>query len=191
MRNQTLAFGVPELLIVAGGCVFIFILGLSAYFEADIRWLHFFQSWMYIAAMALSLRRNRWGYFIGFSAAGFWNYVSLCVTTFFASGLHWLSASLAARQIQHVDQIIAVPAWIGNLLVIVGCIWAYTKLPKKNLRDAVRFVFAFILTTALFAADISIFQPRYLPLFRRSLHPHSPFAILFVDLTNVQLAIGW
>src|SRR5215813_13534937 len=84
MRNQTLAFGVPELLIVAGGGVFIFILALLAYFEADIRWLHFFQSWIYLAAMALSLRHNRWGYFIGISAAGFWNYVSLCVTTFFA-----------------------------------------------------------------------------------------------------------
>jgi len=71
MRNQALAFGVPERLIVADSFVFIFTLALSAYFEADIRWLRFFQSWMYIAAMALLLRHNRWGHFIGISAAVF------------------------------------------------------------------------------------------------------------------------
>jgi hypothetical protein len=172
----------PELLIVVGASVFIFILALSAYFEPDIRWLHFFQAWMYIATIALSLRRNRWGYFVGISAAGFWDYINVCVTTFFRNGLHWLSASLAAGKIQHIDQIIAVPAWFGNLLVIVGCIWAYGRLPQKNPRDWMRFVLTFILTTAFFAAAISIFQPRYLPLFRQSLHPHVPFAVVRIPL---------
>jgi hypothetical protein len=40
-----------------------------------------------------------------------------------------------------------------------------------------RFLLALILTTAFLAADVAVFQPRYLPLFRRSLHPHSPFAL--------------
>ena len=178
--RKTLTLGGPELLTTAGACLFIFILALSAYFETDIRWLHFFQAWMYIATIALCLRRNRWGYFIGISAAGFWDYVNLFVTTFFPNGLHWLRASLSTGQLQNVDQIIAVPAWIGNLLVILGCIWAYGRLPNKNPRDCGRFVLAFILTTAFFAADISIFQPRYLPLFRESLHPHSPCALVSV-----------
>src|SRR5438132_3390151 len=73
----------PELLIFIGGCLFIFVLWLSAYFEPDIRWLHFFQSWMYLAAIWLSVRRSRWGYFIGVSAAGLWDYVNIFVTTFF------------------------------------------------------------------------------------------------------------
>jgi hypothetical protein len=182
--RKTLALGGPELLTVIGACLFIFILAFSAYFEADIRWLHFFQAWMYIVTIALCLQRNRWGYFIGISAAGFWDYINLCVTTFFPNGLHWLRASLATGQIQHMDQIIAVPAWIGNLLVIVGCVWAYRRLSDKNLRDWVRFVFAFILTTAFFAADIFIFQPRYLPLFRESLHPHSPFALVSISVSS-------
>ena len=62
--------GTPEILVVIGGCVFIVMLFVSAVFEADIRWLHFFQAWMYVAAIALTLRGNRWGYFIGVSAAG-------------------------------------------------------------------------------------------------------------------------
>ena len=117
MWSHTRVFGGPELFIISGGCLFIFVLGLSAYFEPDIRWLHFFQAWMYVATIALAFRRNRWGYFIGISASGFWDYVNLFVTTFFPNGLHWLAASLVTGQVQHVDQIVAVPAWIGNLLI--------------------------------------------------------------------------
>lgn len=181
MKADERSFGAPELLIVTGSCIFIFILALAAYFEADIRWLHFFQAWMYIATVALSLRHNRWGYFIGISAAGFWDYINLFVTTFFRNGLHWLGASLATGQVQHVDQIIAVPAFFGNLLVIVGSIWAYQRLRKKHPSDWGRLALAFVLTTAFFAADISLFQPRYLPLLRRSLHPHSLLGAVWMN----------
>lgn len=174
--------GAPELTIIVGACLFIFILALSAYFEADIRWLHFFQAWMYVATIALSLRHSRWGYFIGISAAGFWDYINLFVTSFFTGGLHWLVASISSGRAQHVDQIIAVPAWIGNFLVIIGCVWGYLRL-KKTAQDVLRFVVAAFLTTAFFAADVSIFQPRYLPLFRRALHPHSPIAAAVFDPT--------
>ena len=51
-------------LILVGGCFFILVLAVSAYWEADIRWLHFFQAWMYIAAIVLALRRYAWGYWI-------------------------------------------------------------------------------------------------------------------------------
>src|SRR5947209_1095403 len=116
-------FSAPHLLILIGGCLFIFALWLSAYFEPDIRWLHFFQAWMYLAAIALSFRGSRWGYFIGISAAGLWDYLSVFVNTFFRSGLHWLFAWIGTGQLRRADQIIAVPAWIGNFLVVVGCVW--------------------------------------------------------------------
>jgi hypothetical protein len=167
--------GPAELLIVAGGCVFVFVLWLSAYFEADIRWLHFFQAWMYVAAMWLSLRRSRWGYFIGLSAAGLWDYINLFVTTFFRSGLQWMSAWISSGQLKHVDQIIAVPAWIANFLVVAGSVWGYTRLPERHRSDLGRFALAFVLTTGFFAAAIAICQPRYLPLFRAMLHPHRPW----------------
>src|SRR4051812_13673989 len=95
----------------------------------------FFQSWMYLATIALSLRRNRWGYFIGISAAGLWDYINLFVNTFLRNGLHWLSVSISTGQPQHVGQIIAVPAWIGNFLILVGSVWAYTRLPEKRRGD--------------------------------------------------------
>ena len=161
-------------LIVAGSGLFIFVLWLSAYLEPDIRWLHFFQAWMYLGAIALSLRRSRWGYFIGLSAAALWDYINLFVTNFFRSGLHWMSAWISTGQLQRLDQIVAVPGWIGNFILIAGSIWAYLQLPDKRRSDLGRVALAFVVTTAFFAGAIALCQPRYLPLFRAMLHPHSP-----------------
>jgi hypothetical protein len=175
MKRSTRSLGLPEYLILSGCLLFIAVLFLSAWFEADIRWLHFFQAWMYIATLMLSWRRSRWGYFIGISAAGLWDYTSLFVNTFFRSGLHWLMAWIGGGHLKHVDQIVAVPAFTGNFLVVVGCIWAYGRLANRQWSDVARFVVAFIVTTGFFAADIAICQPRYLPLFRGLLHPHRPW----------------
>ena len=169
-------WGGPEWLVAIGSFLFIFILALSAWFEPDIRWLHFFQAWMYLAALGLAHRRNRWGCFIGFSAAGFWDYANLFVTSFFFNGLHWLSVSVRSGRVQHVDQIIAVPAFLGNLLVVAGSIAGYARLPQKSMSDAARFALAFALTTGFFAADMAIFQPRFLRLLSGALHPHVPSA---------------
>jgi hypothetical protein len=57
-----------------------------------------------LAAIWLSVRRSRWGYFIGVSAAGLWDYINIFVTTFFRSGLHWLFAWIGTGQLKHVDQ---------------------------------------------------------------------------------------
>lgn len=170
--NPSHRWGAPEYLILIGSCLFIFVLWFSAHIEADIRLLHFFQAWMYLATIVLALRCNRWGYFVGISAAGFWDYTSLFVNTFFVSGIHWLSAWMHTGQLKRVDQIIAVPAWTANFLVVAGCVWAYSRLPDKPRGDLARFALAFILTTGFFAAAMAVCQPRYLPLFRQLLHPH-------------------
>src|SRR6516165_10104490 len=127
---QTTRRRVPEFLIIIGSAVFVAVLWLSAYYEADIRWLHFFQAWMYVAAVALATRGNRWGYFIGFSAAVFWDY-NIFVNTFVRSGLHWLAESIRTGQLHRIDQIIAVPAWVGNMMVVVGSLWGYTRLEQR------------------------------------------------------------
>ena len=174
MPNQSAQSKAPEWFIVVGGCFFILVLAVSAFWEADIRWLHFFQAWMYIAAIALGLRRNRWGYFIGISAAGLWDYANIVATTFFLNGLQQLSQWLQTGHLARPDLLIAVPAWFSNLLVVLGCLWGFSRLPGKSLSDAGRFLLAFALTTGFFALDMFLFQPRYLGLFPRMLHPHLP-----------------
>jgi len=175
MRRKNGDPEIPDLLIVAGGCLFIFVLGLSAYWETDIRWLHFFQAWMYIATIAWALRGNRWGYFIGVAAAGLWDYTNLFVTTFFIGGLHQIAQWIRTGHLQRPDLAIAVAAWFANFLVVAGCVWAYSRLPAKSFGDAGRFLVAFAVATGFFALDMALFQPRYLGLFPRMLHPHLPY----------------
>lgn len=174
MRTENTRLGIPEWLIVIGASIFILILGISAFWEADIRWLHFFQAWMYLATMVLSLRRNKWGCFIGLSAAGLWDYANIFATTFFLNGMHELTQWIRTGHLNQPDQLIAVPAWFSNLLIILGCLWAYSQHQRKTLSDAGRFLIVFILTTAFFALDMALFQPRYLEIFPRMLHPHLP-----------------
>jgi hypothetical protein len=164
----------PEWLIDIGATIFIIVLAVSAFWEADIRWLHFFQAWMYVAAIALSARRNRWGYFIGLSAAGLWAYANLFVTNFFVSGLHWLGQWVATGHLAHADQIIAVLAWFSNVLVVIGSVWGYSRLPAKSFADAGKVVLTFAITSGFFALAMALFQPRYLGIFPRMLHPHLP-----------------
>lgn len=114
--------GAPEGLILIGASIFVIVLALSAYWEASIRWLHFFQAWMYVATIFLSLRRNRWGYFIGISAAGLWDYANIVSTSFFWNGLQQLSQWIHTGHLGRADLLIAVPAWFSNLLVVIGCV---------------------------------------------------------------------
>jgi hypothetical protein len=174
MKSNATRIGAPEWLILIGATFFILVLAVSALWEADIRWLHFFQALMYVATIALGLRGNRWGYFIGISVAGLWDYANIVATTFFFNGLQQLSEWVHTGHLARPDLLIAVPAWFSNFFVIVGCVWAYSRLTPKTASDIARLLVAFALTTAFFAADMAIFQPRYLGLFPRMLHPHLP-----------------
>ena len=174
MRSPDWQLGAPEGVILFGAGIFILVLGLSAFWEPDIRWLHFFQSWMYLATIALSLRGNRWGYFIGISAAGLWDYINIFATTFFYNGIQQLNQWFHNGHLARPDLLIAVPAWFSNLLVVIGCLWAYARRSDKNPRDAAKLVLSFALTTGFFALAMALFQPRYLGIFPRLLHPHLP-----------------
>ena len=174
MRSAESHFGAPEWFIFIGGSIFILMLAVSAWWEPAIRWLHFFQAWMYVIPIVLGFRWNRWGYFIGISAAGLWDYANLFATTFFFNGLERVAQWVHTGRLERLDLVIAVPAWFGNLLVVAGCLWAYFRLPRKSWADAGRLLVAFVLTTGFFALDMALFQPRYLSLFPRMLHPHLP-----------------
>jgi hypothetical protein len=164
----------PRWLILVGASFFILVLAVSAYWEADIRWLHFFQAWMYITTIVLSFHRSRWGYFIGLSAAGLWDYTNIFATTFLYNGLQQLSEWIHTGHLQRPDLLIAIPAWLSNFAVILGCVWGYFRLRDKSWRDAGRLALTFALTTGFFALDMYLFQPRYLGIFPRLLHPSLP-----------------
>src|SRR5258708_9206588 len=74
----------PEWLVTVGSSVFIIALAVSAVFVPEIRWLHVVQALLYVAAMLLSIRRSRWGHFIGASTAGLWNALATFASPLFA-----------------------------------------------------------------------------------------------------------
>ena len=174
MRSSYWQLGAPEGVILLGASIFILVLGVSAFWEPDIRSLHFFQSWMYLATIALSLRGTRWGYFIGISAAGLWDYINIFVTTFLFNGLQQLTQWFHTGHLASPELLIAIPAWFSNLLVVLGCLWAYARRSDKKPRDAAKFVLSLAFTTGFFALAIALFQPRYLGIFPLVLHPHLP-----------------
>ena len=176
MEIRGRSIGAPEFLILIGGMGFLLVLAISAYFEPDIRLLHFFQAWMYVAAIILAFRHSRWGYFIGISTAGFWNYANLFATSFFFNGLEQLAAWARSGHLSRPDLFLSVPAWFSNLMIICGCVWGYRRLSEKRLRDIWNLMGAFILCTGFFALIIALCQPRYLGIFPRLLHPHVPWA---------------
>ena len=159
-------------LAFAGGITFTAVLYFSAYFEPDIRWLHFFQSWMYIAALVLIARRSKWGCFIGATAAFFWDYVNVFVTTFFRNGIDQLHILARTGHVPRPESLISVPAWFGNFALILGALFVYIALPRKQWSDIGGVLLAFAGTSAFFAGAMALVQPRYLPYFRAALHPH-------------------
>jgi hypothetical protein len=164
--------GMSRWTVAIGAAVFVGVLFISAYWEADIRWLHFFQAWMYLATIILVWKGSRWGYFIGVGAAALWNYMTLFVNTFLKNGLEQASILVHTGHLPRPDLFVSVPAWLGNLLVIVGCVLAYGWTADKRRSDILKFALALAGTTSFFALIVALFQPRYLGLFSGLLHPH-------------------
>lgn len=156
----------PLWLIIPGAAVFVIALTVSAAFEADLRGLHFFQAWLYIVTVALSVRRNRWGYFVGISAALLWDYA-----LFFASPLFADLVKTPTRP----DVLVQTLAWLGNLAIIVGSVWAYSRQPERPRGDWGRLGLAFVGSTGFLVLIVAIFTPERLALFPGLLHPHWPF----------------
>ena len=158
--------------IIVAAIGFIAILALAAAFDHTILWLHVFQAMMYLAVIGLVMRRDRMGYFLGFSIAAFWNYTNIFVTNFFSSGLQALRQVIATGQLAHPDQLIAVAAVAFHLVMIAACLILMVQTSRRAGTDLLRLVVVFAVATGYFAAIIALFQPRYLQLFPRLLHPH-------------------
>jgi hypothetical protein len=161
--------------VIAAAIGFVAILALSAVYDHTIIWLHAFQALMYLAVIGLILRRNRLGYFLGASIAALWNYTNLFVTSFFRNGLKALDHLISTGQVTHADQLIAVAAVAFHFVLLGGGLALIVRTSRGAGADIVRFLAVFVASTAYFVADIALFQPRYLTIFPRLLHPHGLF----------------
>jgi hypothetical protein len=162
-------------MIAAGSADFVFILALSAYFDHSIIVLHFFQALQYLAIVALAARGNRWGYFIAIAVSAFWNYGATFVNSFVESGWRALMTSVHSGVLTKPDQIIAVFALGFHLLIIIAAAAAYFRLERRYASDWGRLAASFAGAVGYFIGIVALFQPRYLVMVPRLLHPHSLF----------------
>jgi hypothetical protein len=162
---STHRWAAPEWLIAVGSGFFILCLAVSAVFVAELRWLHFVQASMYVVVVILSSRQKPWGYFLGASVAGFWDVVALFGSPLFAE----MFANFRP------DLVIQGLAWLGNLAVVVGSVLGYRRLAVKSSRDAARFAFVFVASTAFLVGATALLAPSYLANLAGILHPHWPW----------------
>jgi hypothetical protein len=159
--------------LVALSCAgFVFILGLAAYWDHTIIWLHLFQSFQSVAIVALAARRNRWGYFFGIGTAAFWIYAATFISNFAESGFVNLARSIRSGGLVAADQVIAVPAFLFQLILLITCIIAYFRLARRPASDWLRLLVSVAGAIAYLLASFALFQPRYLAMVPRLLHPH-------------------
>ena len=161
-------FTTPEWLITVGGSVFVLSLAIGAVFVPEVRGLHVAQACIYVVAILLTVRRSRWGYFVGASAAALWDALAM-----FASPLF---AELIANPTRPDLILQGVIAWLANLVIVVGSIVGYRRLPMKSRRDIGGLILVFLGTTAFLVAATAILAPDYLVSFTRARHPHWPWA---------------
>lgn len=153
---------------------FVLILALAAFFDHTIIVLHVFQALQYLLIVALAARGNRWGYFLAIAVGAFWNYLTLFVNSFVASGWRALMTSIHSGVLTKPDQIIAVFAFGFHLILIVAALAAYLRLPRRPAADWGRLAASFAGAICYFIAIVAAFQPRYLVMVPRLIHPHLP-----------------
>ena len=147
---------------IVGLCLaFILISALAAYLEPDVRALHLYEWLIYLAVMVLALKHGKWGYGIGISTAAFWLGLSLFGTTFLRDGVENWAGFLKTGHITSAMAVVAVPAAISQLLLIVCCIWAYGRIKNKQWSDLEILVGSALISVVYLAGVVALFWPRF------------------------------
>ncbi len=154
----------PAALAASCAVSFIAILGLSAYWDTTIRWLHVFEAVPYAAVAVLCLRRNKWGYYLGGAAGAFWLWMAGTRTTFVKNGFERLAMLATTGTVDRWDQFIAAPAAVATAGLAVCSMWGYARSSKSS-GDLRAFVLTLLSVVAYFAAIFWLFAPQYLRLF--------------------------
>ncbi|MCE5270705.1 hypothetical protein LLH00_05415 [bacterium] len=145
---------------------FISILAISAYMEKEIRVLHFFQSFIYLAIILLSLKHSKWGYGIAISIALFWNTFNV-FSGFIESGFREWGKLALNGECGSPQNLVAAPAALVHTALIICSIVAYLRLGEKKRSDIWIFLTSAIASITYMMLLIAIFWTDFLPQMRR------------------------
>jgi hypothetical protein len=153
--------------LLAAGCAsaFVVILGIAAYWDPTIRVLHVFESLPYIAAAALCLRKQKFGYMLGVASGGFWLWTAGTLTTFIRNGFERVTMLLRTGHVDRPDILIAAPAACVTGGLVLFSLWGYARLRSKSWIDVGSFVAALAMVAGFFVAIFAAFAPQYLGMF--------------------------
>jgi hypothetical protein len=157
-----------DIAIAALSILFIIILLLSGYFERDVLVLHLFQSFIYVAIIILSLKHNKWGYGTAISIAAVWNTFNI-FSGFFSAGVHQWEIFLSARRVTNPVNLVAPPAGLAHLALIVCSAWAYARLPNKKIGDIWILFGSCVLSVGYLFVMIALLWSQFLPRIQRIL----------------------
>jgi hypothetical protein len=157
-----------DIAIVALSIVFIIILLVSGYFERDVLVLHLFQSLIYVTIIILSLKHNKWGYGIAISIAAFWNTFNI-FSGFFRAGINQWEIFLSTGGVTNPVNLVAPPAGLDHLALIVCSAWAYARLPNKKIGDIWVLFGSFVLSVGCLLVMVVLLWSQFLPRIRQIL----------------------
>jgi hypothetical protein len=160
--------------IALSNAAFVAVLALAAYWEPEIVWLHLFQALSYGVIVLLAAQGNRWGYFLGIGVSAVWIYLTTFAGNFVESGFTNLGLSIQQGAVVRADQIIAVPAFLLQLTLMVACMLAYLRLPNRRASDLARLLVSLIAALSYLVALFALFEPKFLYQLPMLLHPHLP-----------------
>ena len=149
-------------------CLFVFVLGISAYWDPTIVWLHVLEAVPYAVAAALCATRRTFGYALGAASGAFWLWVAGTQTSFVRNGFERVSMLLRTGAVDRWDVLIAAPAALATGGLVVCSLLAYARGRKAPIRDATLFASTGVLVVVYFTAVFAAAGPQYLPLVRRA-----------------------
>jgi hypothetical protein len=149
-------------------CAFVFVLGISAYWDRTIVLLHVLEAVPFAVAAALCVARRTFGYALGAASGAFWLWVAGTQTSFVRNGFERAAMLARTGSVDRWDVLIAAPAALATGGLVVCSLWSYARGRKAPIRDLALFVSTAVLVVAYFAAIFAAAGPRFLPLVRRA-----------------------
>ena len=147
---------------------FVFVLGISAYWDRTIVVLHLLEAVPYAVSAWLCMARRTFGYALGAASGAFWLWVASTQTSFVRNGFERAAMLARTGSVDRWDVFIAAPAALATGGLVVCSLWSYARGRKALVRDAALFLLAAALVGGYFTVIFATAGPQFLPLVRRA-----------------------
>jgi hypothetical protein len=147
---------------IVGLCaLWILVLMGISFFDRKVFVLHVFQSLLYAAVIAFTLKGRKWGYAVGVTIALIWNGYNLSAGTVFGAGFRVWGGFLRGAGVEDMVLFLAPPLWFAHLALVLAIAFAYARRTDRRRSDVVGFLVGAAATVAYFAAIIGLFGTQF------------------------------